>query len=64
MTPAAAGRERLWLRYSLFTARAWVLGDSGKSLQGRLDVSWTARGDLFYMHKLAETIKAYRSVAP
>ena len=32
-------------------------------LQKRLDVSWLARGDLFYLHKLAETIKAHRGVS-
>lgn len=46
--------------YSLFTARAWVLGDTAEDLRRCCDVSWLKTGDLFYIHKLAETIKAYR----
>jgi len=46
--------------HSLFMADAWIRGDSGEKLTKRLDVSWLERGDLFYIHKLAETIKALR----
>jgi len=48
--------------YQVFMARAWVLGEPGPKLAGYLDVPWMARGDLYYVHKLAETIKAYRGV--
>jgi len=48
--------------YSLFVARAWIVGQPGPTLQQRIDVSWLARGDLFYLDKLAETIKAHRGV--
>jgi hypothetical protein len=46
--------------YSLFIAHAWIGKMPAAELEKRLDVSWLGRGDLFYLHKLAETIKAYR----
>ena len=46
--------------YQLFLIRAWVLGESGRELESYLDTPWMARGDLYYIHKLAETVKAYR----
>ncbi len=49
--------------YSLYMADAWIKGEDGATLTGRADVSWTARGDFFYMHKLAEAIKALRGTA-
>ncbi len=49
--------------YSLYMANAWIKGEDGPKLVKRTDVSWTARGDLFYMHKLAEAIKALRPAA-
>ncbi len=49
--------------YSLYMANAWIKGEDGPKLVKRTDVSWTARGDLFYMHKLSEAIKALRPVA-
>jgi hypothetical protein len=59
---SSAGLAQPINSYSLFVGRAWIAQDSGKSLEDHLDVSWTERGDLFYMHKLAETIKAYRGI--
>ena len=47
--------------YEMFLVRGWVLGERPERLKAWLDVPWLARGDLFYLHKLAETIKAYRS---
>lgn len=49
--------------HSLFIANAWIRDLPASELAARLDVSWTARGDLFYLHKLAETIRAYRGSA-
>ena len=46
--------------YSLFTARAWVLREPAEGLQRYVDVPWLKVGDLFYIHKIAETIKACR----
>jgi len=48
--------------YALFMAWAWIKKDAPENLKRRLDVSWLDRGDFFYMHKLAETAKAYRAV--
>lgn len=48
--------------YSLFMARAWILGEPGATLKDRLDVPWVERGDWFFIHKLAETIKSMRTV--
>lgn len=49
--------------YSHFLARAWVLGQKPQQLEKYVDVPWLRQGDLYYMHKLAETIKAYRRTA-
>ena len=46
--------------YQLFMARAWILKDDPKKLVQHIDISAAARGDFFFMHKLAETIKAFR----
>jgi hypothetical protein len=46
----------------MFMAHAWLAGTPPEALRRYIDFSWTARGDLFYMHKLAEAIKAYRGV--
>jgi hypothetical protein len=48
--------------YGHFLARAWVLGEKPDQLERYLDVPWLKLGDLYYLHKLAETIKAYRGV--
>lgn len=46
--------------YQTFMAHAWILRRPPEWLEQRLDVSWTALGDYYYMHKLAETIRAYK----
>jgi len=48
--------------YQCFLARAWILGEPPATLARFLDVPWMARGDLYYIHKLAETILAYRGL--
>lgn len=48
--------------YDGFMLRAWVLGEPPDRLAKYLDVSWMERGDLYYIHKLVETIAAYRGV--
>jgi hypothetical protein len=48
--------------YSLFAAHAWVLSAPPGDLYRCADVPWLRMGDLFYLHKLAETSKAYRGV--
>jgi len=46
--------------HQVFLARAWVTGDSPEQLWRYADLPWIGRGDWFYIHKLAETIKSYR----
>jgi hypothetical protein len=48
--------------HQLFMAHAWVAGTPAGELERYIDEPWTPLGDLYYMHKLAETIKAYRGV--
>lgn len=48
--------------YQHFMAHAWIAGTPPETLERYIDVPWVGRGDFFYMHKLAETIKAYRGV--
>jgi len=48
--------------YQAFLARAWVAGDPPEQLWRYADLPWIGRGDWFYIHKLAETIRAYRGV--
>ncbi len=48
--------------YQMFMAHAWIARTGPDVLQRYIDFPWTARGDLYYIHKLAETIKAYRGV--
>ena len=48
--------------YQVFLARAWVTGDPPETLWKYADLPWVGRGDWFYIHKLAETIRAYRGV--
>jgi len=48
--------------HQFFMARAWIAVQAPETLERYADLSWLARGDFFYMHKLAETIKAYRGV--
>jgi hypothetical protein len=45
--------------YQLFMLNAWVLDAKPAQLAWWRDVPWLERGDLFYIHKLAETIKSY-----
>jgi hypothetical protein len=47
----------------LFMAHAWIAGTPPSTLRGFIDVPWAAVGDFSYLHKLAETIKAYRGVS-
>lgn len=46
--------------YTAFLAHAWILKDKPETLRRLLDVPWMERGDLYYIIKLSETIKAYR----
>ena len=39
-----------------------MAGTEPERLERYLHVPWEKSGDLFYMHKLAKTIKAYRGV--
>jgi hypothetical protein len=48
--------------HQMFLAHAWIAGTPPEKLEKYIDQPWTPVGDLYYMHKLAETIKAYRSV--
>jgi len=48
--------------YQYFLARAWVKGDSPELLWKYADLPYVLTGDWHYIHKLAETIKAYRGV--
>lgn len=48
--------------YQVFLARAWVTGNPPEQLWWYADLPWIGRGDWFYIHKLAETIRAYRGV--
>ena len=45
--------------HQLFLLNAWALDATGEQLQWWRDIPWLARGDLFYVQKLTETIKAY-----
>jgi len=46
--------------YQLFCARAWVLDASPVELLRYADLPWIETADMFYIHKLAETVKAFR----
>jgi hypothetical protein len=48
--------------FEQFLARAWVLDAPPARLQQWIDVPWVDLGDLFYLNKLAETVRAYRAV--
>jgi hypothetical protein len=47
--------------YGQFLARAWILAERPEQLERYIDVPWLRVGDLYYLHKLAETAKAYRA---
>ncbi|MGB2823593.1 MAG: hypothetical protein WBF17_21615, partial [Phycisphaerae bacterium] len=49
--------------FGVFLARAWVLDERPERLTRWIDVPWLERGDLFYMNKLAATIRAYRAAS-
>jgi len=61
---AIDGRECAWLFpgdvHQLFMAHAWMAGAEADELTMYVDVPYGKVGDLFYMHKLAEAIKAHR----
>jgi hypothetical protein len=46
--------------YQTLLAEAWIGGANAPDLATHADVAWLDMGDLFYMHKLAEAIRAYR----
>lgn len=46
--------------YNMFMANAWILDAEPEKLEKLIDISWMERGDLYYIMKLAETIKAWR----
>jgi len=48
--------------YQCFLARAWILQEPPGDLARLLDVAWMERGDLYFIHKLTETIRAHRGV--
>jgi len=48
--------------FQTFMAKALIQQESPGKLARYADISWLEAGDLFYVHKLAETIKAYRGV--
>jgi hypothetical protein len=48
--------------YQVFLAKALVMEESPERLTHYLDIPWLHQGDLFYLHKLAETIKAYKGI--
>ena len=50
--------------YGQFLARAWILGEKPAQLERYIDVPWLKTGDLYYLHKLTETVRAYRAVEP
>jgi len=64
MGDAAVGREHAYAPESsiffLFMARAWILQERPDVLHHFLDVQELAVGDLFYMNKLAQVIRAYQ----
>lgn len=45
--------------YQLFMLLAWTLDERPERLAWLRGVPWLERGDLFYLHKLAKTIKAF-----
>lgn len=47
--------------YQLFLARAWIAGDPPERLFKYADLPWLERGDWYYIHKLAETARAYNA---
>jgi hypothetical protein len=48
--------------FQVFMAKSLIEGTTGQELADYVDIPWLSRGDLFYLHKLAEAIKVYRGV--
>lgn len=48
--------------YQVFLTKALVMDESPERLTGYLDIPWVHQGDLFYIHKHAETIKSYQGI--
>lgn len=63
-TPAFLGTENPFSlpqnAHQIFLVQALILGASPEELAGYLDIPWVHIGDYYYIHKLAETIKAFR----
>jgi hypothetical protein len=47
--------------YGQFLARAWISGENPEQLQRYIDVPWVPLGDLYYLHKVAVAVGAFRS---
>jgi len=45
-----------------FLVNAWILGKDCSWLAKHLDVPWARLGDLYYLEKVAETVKSHRGV--
>ena len=48
--------------FQIFTVQAWIENDTGENLARYADIPWLEAGDIFYVQKLAEAVKAYRGV--
>ncbi|NIR25753.1 MAG: hypothetical protein GWN77_02035, partial [Gammaproteobacteria bacterium] len=48
--------------HQIFKVKAWILEESPDQLAKYIDIPWVHTGDYYYIHKLAETIKAYRGM--
>ncbi len=48
--------------FQLFLAKAWLEPEPPERLARYASIPWLETGDLFYLQKLAETMKAYRGV--
>jgi hypothetical protein len=46
--------------FQIFMAKAFLERDNAQNLHSYTSIPWLESGDFFYMHKLAETIKAYQ----
>ena len=46
----------------IFMAKAWIEGAPVDRLADLVDVPWVRIGDLYYIQKLAETLRAARGV--
>ena len=48
--------------HQIFLVKAWILGETPAQLGRYTDIPWVHTGDYYYIHKLAETTKAYRGI--